>query len=159
MRMEFNWTNKYANGIMTMEFTWNIKMNDTLMEFAWAKLSLPSILFVTIGNVKLIEKSDMCQPKINGIMTIVIYLGKISVAPNSGSDNGECVPRPTLENRDHCSCLTRNLFDNIDKIYLIGTEEIHLMIPKKYISRYRRNIFDDTKEIHLIRLTKYIWYY
>ena len=65
-------------------------MNDTLMEFAWAKLSLPSILFVTIGNVKLIKKSDMCQPKINGIMTIVIYLGKISVAPNSGSDNGEC---------------------------------------------------------------------
>ena len=108
-------------------------MSDTLMEFAWAKLSLPSILFVTIGNVKLIEKSDMCQPKINGIMTIVIYLGKISVAPNSGSDNGECVPRPTLENRDHCSCLTRNIVEDTEQIYLIDTEEINLMITQKYI--------------------------
>ena len=58
MRMEFNWTKKYANGIMTMEFTWNIKMKDTLMEFAWAKLSLASILFVTTENVKQIKKYD-----------------------------------------------------------------------------------------------------
>ena len=63
MRMEFKWTKKYVNGIMTMEFTWNIKNKDTLMEFAWVKLSLPSILFVTIGNAKIIEEEKIVPTK------------------------------------------------------------------------------------------------
>ena len=64
---------------------------------------------------------------------IQIHLCKISMAADSGCDNGEGVPRPTLENRDHCSCLTRNIVEDTEQIYLIDTEEIHLMIPKKYI--------------------------